>query len=77
MKIQNSNKRFIDYSSFQMVLFPLILSHLGIPLFQTLPKWPCGHPILHRGLKLNSKNSARKYKKKLNSLVSVDFPPGS
>ena len=37
---------------------------------------PGGHPILHRGLKLNSKISAGKYKKKSNSLGSVDFPLG-
>ena len=62
-EIQNSNKRFIGYPSFQMVLFPLISSHLSIPLFQTLSKFLRGHPILHWGLKLNSKNSAGKCKK--------------
>ena len=43
----------------------------------TLPKQPRGHHILHRGLKLNSKNSAREYRKKLNLSGPGDFPPGS
>ena len=34
----------------------------------TLSKCPGGHPILHKGLKLNSKISARKY-----SLEQVGF----
>ena len=33
------------------------------PLWYTLSKCPGGHPILHRWLKLNLKNSAGKYKK--------------
>ena len=37
------------------------------------PKCPGGHQILLRGLKLNSKISARKYIKKLNSPGPVDF----
>ena len=32
--------------------------------WNTLSKYPDGHPILYRGLKLNSKISAGKYKKK-------------
>ena len=43
---------------------------------QTLSKCPGGHQILHRGLKLNSKNSVGKYKR-INSPGPVDFPPGS
>ena len=42
----------------------------------TLSKCPGGYPILHRGLKLNSKNSAVNIKKK-NSPGTVDFPPRS
>ena len=42
----------------------------------TLPKCPSGHSILHRGLKLNSKISAGKYKK-LNSPGQVDFHRGA
>ena len=62
-EIQNSNKRFIGYPSFQMALFPLISSHLSIPLRQTMSKFLWGHPILHWGLKINSKNAAGKCKK--------------
>ena len=38
---------------------------------------PCWPSNLHRGLKLNSKISARKYEKKLNSPGPADFPLGS
>ena len=43
--------------------------------YRNLSKCPDGYPILHRELKLNSKISAGKYKKK--SAGPVDFPPGS
>ena len=43
----------------------------------TLSKCPSGHPISHRGLKLNSKISAEKDYKKINSPEQVDFSPGS
>ena len=42
-------------------------------IFDTLPKCPGGHPILHQGLKLNSKISTRKYKKKIKSTGSNGF----
>ena len=41
------------------------------------PKSPCGHPVLHRGLKLNSEISVGKYKKKVNPEGLTDFPSGS
>ena len=64
----------ILFFNFCVVLHPLICR---IFVYYTLSKSPGGHPILHQGLKLNSKISAWKYKKKLNSPGSVDFPSGS
>ena len=43
----------------------------------TLSRFPGGHTILNRVLKLNSKISAGKDKKKRNPSVPVDSPPGS
>ena len=41
------------------------LQELHLNIFNTLPKCPGGYPILHRWLKLNSKISVAKYKKKI------------
>ena len=50
----------ILFFNFCVVLHPLISR---IFVYYTLSKSPGGHPILHQGLKLNSKISAGKYKK--------------
>ena len=59
-----------------------IAMHLFLPfpifkMLHTLSKCPGGYQILHRGLKLNSRISSKKYKKKKNSPEPVDFPLGS
>ena len=50
---------------------------LPVRFQDTLSKFPGGHPILNQVLKLNSKISAGKDKKKRNPSVPVDSPPGS
>ena len=57
--------------------FSIILVYKRFNFWYNLSKCPGAHQILHRGLKLNSKNLMGKYKKKLNSPGLVEFPPGS
>ena len=44
-------------------VFIMLLKNAVRKLFYPLSKCPGGHPILHRGLKLNSNISAGKYEK--------------
>ena len=64
-----------------MTTFKLTVIIYAVSIYPMLCKHPAkcpgGHPILHQGLKLNSKISVEKYIKKLDSPGPINFPLGS